>query len=135
MRIEIEGNLTRDPELRFTPSGQAVVQFGVACNRRWKDKGGEWQEETDFSPKCEAWGTLAENVAESLVKGSRVVLTGDLRQDRWQDKSGESRSSFKVLVREIGPSLRWATAEVQRNERRSQSAPSRPEFDANEEPF
>jgi single-strand DNA-binding protein len=116
--ITIVGNLTRDPELRYTPSGQSNTRFGVAVNRRWQDRGsGEWQEATSFFDVV-CWRELAENVSESLGKGSRVMVTGRLEQRTWETKEGDKRNVVEIIADDIGPSLRFATAKVERNERR-----------------
>jgi single-strand DNA-binding protein len=115
--ITIVGNVTRDPELRFTPSGQANTRIGVAVNRRWQDKtSGEWQEATSFFDVV-CWRELAENVSESLSRGARVVVTGRLEQ-RTYEREGEKRSVVEIIADEVGPSLRWATAEVKKTDRR-----------------
>jgi single-strand DNA-binding protein len=116
--ITIVGNLTRDPELRYTPSGQSNTRFGVAVNRRWQDRSsGEWQEATSFFDVV-CWRELAENVSESLGKGSRVLVTGRLEQRTWETKEGDKRNVVEIIADEVGPSLRFATAKVERNERR-----------------
>jgi len=116
--ITIIGNVTRDPELRFTPSGQANSRFGVAVNRRWQDRAsGEWQEATSFFDVV-CWRELAENCSESLPKGSRVIVSGRLEQ-RTYERDGEKRSVVEIIADEVGPSLRWATAKVEKNDRRS----------------
>ncbi len=122
--VTITGNLTRDPELRFTPSGQATTSFGVAVNRRWqKRQSQEWEESTSyFDVVC--WGQLAENTAQSLTKGSRVVVTGRLDQRSWESQAGERRSKVEITADEVAPSLRWATMAITKNERRSPDAAS-----------
>lgn len=116
--VELIGNVTRDPELRFTPSGAAVATFGLAVNRRWRNQQtNEWEEAVSFFDIV-SWREMAENVAESLTKGTRVIVTGRLEQRSWETDNGEKRSKVEVIADEIGPSLRWATAEVTRNERR-----------------
>ena len=116
--ITIVGNITRDPELRFTPSGQANARLGVAVNRRWQDRNsGEWQEATSFFDVI-CWRELAENVSESLKRGTRVIVTGRLEQRTWE-QDGNKRSVVEIIADEVAPSLRWATAKVVRNERRS----------------
>ncbi|MCU1457077.1 MAG: single stranded DNA-binding protein [Actinomycetia bacterium] len=116
--ITIVGNVTRDPELRFTPSGQANTRFGVAVNRRWMDrKTNEWQESTSFFDVV-CWQEMAENASESLPKGSRVIVTGRLEQRSYDDKDGNRRSVVEIIADEIGPSLRYANAQVTKNERR-----------------
>jgi single-strand DNA-binding protein len=113
----ITGNLTREPEIRYTKEGQATTQLGVAVNRRWQDKtSGEWQEATSFFDVV-CWRDLAENVALSLSKGMRVVVTGRLEQRSWETDDGEHRSKVEIVADEIGPSLRFATADVRRTMR------------------
>ncbi|MBV8980472.1 MAG: single-stranded DNA-binding protein [Acidimicrobiia bacterium] len=117
--ITLAGNVTRDPELRFTGSGQAKATFGLAVNRRWQNRQTqEWEESTSFFDVV-AWGDQGENIAESLAKGARVVVTGRLEQRSWETDEGEKRSKIEVVADEVGPSLRWATAVVQKNDRRS----------------
>ena len=111
------GNLTREPEIRYTNEGQATTQLGMAVNRRWQDKtSGEWQESTSFFDVV-CWRDLAENVALSLSKGMRVVVTGRLEQRSWETDDGEHRSKVEIVADEIGPSLRFATADVRRTMR------------------
>ena len=117
--VVLVGNLTRDPELRYTPAGAATCQFGLAVNRRWQNRQtSEWEEATSFF-NVVAWREMAENAGESLAKGSRVIVTGRLEQRSWETPEGEKRSVVEVVADEIGPSLRWATAQVVRNERRT----------------
>jgi single-strand DNA-binding protein len=114
----LSGNLTRDPEIRYTRDGQANATFGLAVNRRWQSRGSdEWEEATSFFDVV-CWRDLAENVALSLVKGSRVTVTGRLEQHSWETENGERRSRVEVTAEEVGPSLRFATAEISRTERR-----------------
>ena len=116
--VVVIGNMTRDPELRFTPSGQPVAGFGLAVNRKWNNRQtGEQQEQTSFFDVT-CWAQLGENVAESLSKGDRVVVTGRLEQRSWETQEGEKRSKVEIIADEVSPSLRWATARVQKNERR-----------------
>jgi single-strand DNA-binding protein len=116
--VVLVGNITRDPELRFTPTGQATTGFGLAVNRRWMNRQTqEWEEATSFFDVV-CWREMAENAAESLGKGARVVVTGRLEQRSWETADGEKRSKIEVVADEIGPSLRWATAQVTKNERR-----------------
>src|SRR5687767_12174553 len=116
--VTLIGNLTRDPELRFTPSGQATAQFGLAVNRRWQNRqSGEWDEAVSFF-EVVCWREMAENVCDSLSRGSRVVVSGRLEQRSWETQEGEKRSRIEVVADEIGPSLRWATATITKNERR-----------------
>jgi single-strand DNA-binding protein len=107
------GNLTENPELRFTPSGAPVANFTVAVTPRVKDGDGWKDGETSFF-RCTAWRSLAENLAESLTKGTRVLVQGRLQQRTWETDAGEKRSVVEVQVDEAGPSLRWATAKVER---------------------
>ena len=114
----ITGNLTREPEIRYTKEGQATTQLGVAVTRRWQDRTtAEWQEATSFFDVV-CWRDLAENVALSLTKGMRVVVSGRLEQRSWEIEDGEHRSKVEIVADEIGPSLRFATADVHRIERR-----------------
>lgn len=116
--VELIGNITRDPELRFTPSGAAVANFGLAVNRRWRNQQtNEWEEQVSFFDIV-CWRELAENVTESLTKGSRVMVSGRLDQRSWETQDGEKRSKVEVVADEVGPSLRWATAQVTKTERR-----------------
>jgi single-strand DNA-binding protein len=117
-QVVIVGNLTRDPELRYTPNGAALVKFGVAVSRRAKDDAtGQWRDvETSFFDVT-AWRSLAENVAETLTQGSRVVVVGRLRTNSWETAEGEKRSKIEIEAEEIGPSLKWATAKVERQGR------------------
>ena len=118
--ITIIGNLTDDPELRFTPSGAAVAKFRVASTPRTLDRAsGEWKDGEPLFLSCTVWRQAAENVAESLQRGARVIVSGRLRQRSYETKEGEKRTVFEVEVDEIGPSLRYATAKVQKMSRSS----------------
>ena len=111
--ITIAGTVTGDPELRFTSTGTAVANFTVAANdRRLNRETGQWEDAGATFLRCTVWKQFAENVAESLRKGQRVVVTGTLRQRSWETNEGEKRIAFDVDVTEVGPSLRWATATV-----------------------
>lgn len=139
--VTVVGNVTRDPELRFTPNGAPVCNFGVAWNRK-----GQNDEEivSFFDVTC--WSGLAENVAESISKGDRVVVYGRLDQRSWESQEGERRSKVEIVADDVSPSLRWATVEITRNEFRGgdsggsaaptggggQTAPTHP---TDEEPF
>jgi len=113
--ITLIGNLTSDPELRFTPSGAAVANFTVASTPRTFDRQTqEWKDGEAMFLNCAAWRNLAENVAESLTKGSRVIVSGRLRSRSYEGREGEKRTVFEIEVDEIGPSLRYATAKVTR---------------------
>ena len=114
----LSGNLTRDPEIRYTRDGQANATFGLAVTRRYQHgRDAEWEETTSFFDVV-CWRDLAENVALSLVKGSRVVVTGRLEQHTWETDAGERRSRVEVVAEDVGASLRFATAEVTRTDRR-----------------
>ncbi|MQA62363.1 MAG: single-stranded DNA-binding protein [Actinophytocola sp.] len=111
--ITVTGTVVADPELKFTPTGTAVANFTVAANDRRYDKNtGQWVDAGATFLRCSIWRDAAENVAESLTKGARVLLTGALRQREWQTPEGDKRYAFEVDVTEIGPSLKWATAKV-----------------------
>lgn len=138
--VTLVGNAARDPELRFTSSGQATTNFGLAVNRRSQNaQTKEWEEAVSFFDIV-CWRELAENVAESVQKGARVIVTGRLEQRSWDDKdSGAKRSKVEVVADEVGPSLRWATAVVSKVQKDGpKGAPSRaaaPDYAAGEEPF
>lgn len=110
--VTVVGNVTRDPELRFAQSGMAIAQFGVAWNRRRQD---QEDEVSFFDVTC--FRQLAENVAESIRKGARVVIYGTLQQRSWETDHGDRRSKVEILADDVAPSLRWATAAVTKNER------------------
>jgi single-strand DNA-binding protein len=114
--ITVVGNLTRDPELRFTATGRATATLGIAVSRRYQVNN-EWQEQTSFF-NVVCWGSLGENAAASLTKGTRVVVTGRLEQRSYQTQDGEKRSVVEIVADEVGPSLRWAQAQIERNDRR-----------------
>ena len=142
--MTITGNVTREPELRFTPAGAALCEFGVAWNLR-KQNGDD--EAMFFNVTC--WRSLAENVAESIDKGDRVIVTGRLNWRSWETDAGEKRQVVDIQAEEVGPSLQWASADVTRNERTdsgpssnqgapssNQGAPSNASnFPTDEEPF
>jgi single-strand DNA-binding protein len=116
--LTVVGNLTDDPELRFTPSGAAVANFTVASTPRFLDKQtNEWKDGDALFLRCSVWRQAAENVAESLQRGARVIVTGRLRQRSYETKEGEKRTVYEVEVDEIGPSLRYATAKVNKVQR------------------
>jgi len=114
--VSLVGNVTRDPELRYTQSGMSIAKFGVAWNRRKQD--GE-EEVSFFDVTC--FRSLAENVAESISKGTRVLVQGTLKQDSWEAQDGQRRSKVEIIADEVAPSLTWATAQVTRNEFRGGS--------------
>ncbi len=111
--ITVVGNLTADPELRFTPSGAAVANFTVASTPRTFDKNSnEWKDGEALFLRCSVWRQAAENVAESLSRGSAVIVQGRLKQRSYETKEGEKRTVYELDVDEVGPSLKWATAKV-----------------------
>jgi single-strand DNA-binding protein len=115
--ITVIGNLVSDPELRFTPAGAAVANITVATTPRTFDKNSnEWKDGETLFLRCSIWREAAENVAESLIKGMRVIISGDLKQ-RSYDKDGEKRTVIELEVQEIGPSLKYANAKVNRTQR------------------
>lgn len=114
--LTVVGNLTRDPELRYTPSGAAVAKFGIAVNRFYTNRNGERVEQTDFF-NVNAWRQLAENIAESLTTGLRVVVTGRLQSRSWETEDGQKRTVVEIEADEVGPSLRWATAQITKTTR------------------
>lgn len=116
--ITVIGNLTNDPELRFTPNGAAVVSFTVASTPRTLDKAtNEWKDGDTLFLRCSAWRQMAENVTESLAKGSRVIVQGRLKQRSFETREGEKRTVVELDVDEVGPSLRNATAKVNKTSR------------------
>lgn len=136
--MTITGNVTREPELRFTPAGAALCEFGIAWNLR-KQNGED--EAMFFNVTC--WRSLAENVAESIDKGDRVIVTGRLNWRSWETDAGEKRQVVDIQAEEVGPSLQWASADVTRNERSDGGAPAASQgqaapasnFPTDEEPF
>jgi single-strand DNA-binding protein len=126
--ITVVGNITRDPELKFLNSGQAAVRLSVAVNRRWQNRQTqEWEERVSYF-EVAGYGAMAENAANSLVKGTRVIVTGRLEQRSWETESGEKRSVVEINADEIAPSLRFATAvvtKIPRGEGGGYSAPER----------
>jgi single-strand DNA-binding protein len=118
MQVFLTGRLATDPELRYTSGagGSAFVRLRVAENRRFRNRAGEWQEESSFYT-VKAWDTLAENVAESLSKGDRVVVTGEQVQETWTDRDGNQRDEFVVRATEIAAGLKFATVQVHRTAR------------------
>ncbi|WP_030238032.1 single-stranded DNA-binding protein [Streptomyces sp. NRRL S-350] len=121
--ITLTGNLVDDPELRFTPSGAAVAKFRIASTPRTFDRQtNEWQDGESLFLTCNVWRQSAENVAESLQRGMRVIVQGFLKQRSYETKEGEKRSVFEVEVQDVGPSLRGATAKVTRSQRSERSS-------------
>ncbi len=120
--MRIVGNLVSDPELRFTPSGVAVASFRIASTERKKTPEGSWVDGAYVFQTVKAWRQLAENIAESLQKGDRVIVFGRLRQDEYQSKEGEKRTSFELEADEVGPALSRAAAPVARTVRAKPSS-------------
>lgn len=124
--VTLVGNLTKDPELRYTSAGKAVATAGIAVNKRWMNRQtNEWEEQTSFF-NIVAWETLAENLAESFSKGDRVIVSGDLEQRSWETTEGEKRSTVEVKVSDIGASVRWATVAITKNQRAGGDRPPHP---------
>ena len=114
--ITVVGNLVADPELRFTPTGLAVANFRIASTPRvYNRDSGQWEDGEALFLTCNVWREAAENVAESLAKGMRVIVNGRLKQRSYQNREGENRTVFEVEADEVGPSLKYATASVNRN--------------------
>ena len=134
--ITVTGGVVRDPELQFLNAGTAVVKFTVAVSRKWQNRQTqEWEEETSYFDVSQ-FGDAAENVANSLVKGTRVVVTGRLDQRSWETDNGEKRSAVEIKADEIAPSLRWATATIIRTPKASSPSGYEPTHYAfDEEPF
>ncbi len=110
--VTLVGNVTKDPELRYTTGGRGVASFGLAVNRRYQVNG-EWQEQVSFF-NIVAWGDLGENAAASINKGNRVIVTGRLEQRSYETKEGDKRNVTEVIADELGPSLRWAQVQIER---------------------
>lgn len=140
--VSLVGNTTRDAEVRYTQSGQAVADFGMAVSNRVKNQAGEWEDGPGQFYDVTVWGTTAENFAESCPKGTRVMVIGRLQFDTWE-KDGEKRSKVKIVADHVGPELRWATADVTRAAKgdgakpapRPRPAKTTPAYDPNEAPF
>lgn len=129
--ITLSGNLTRDPEIRYAQTGRARALLSLAVNRRWTGRDGERQEQVSFF-NVVAWAALAENVAASLRKGDRVMLSGRLEQRAWETPEGEKKYAVEVIANDIAPSLRWATARAERSSPQT-GTPAQPTTD--EHPF
>ena len=118
INVTVVGNLTNDPELRFTANGAAVASFTVASSSRYLDKAtNEWKDSEPVFLRCNVWRQYAENVAESLTKGTRVIVTGRLKQRSYETREGEKRTVMEIEVDDVGPALRYATAKVARVQR------------------
>lgn len=138
--ITVVGNLTADPEMRFLESGRALATFSVAANSRRKNAAGEWEDGEATFVRCTVWGELAENVAGSLTKGTRVIALGELRQRNWETQptdgsAPEKRSVLELQVDAVGPELRFATTAVTRTQGSARPSGPPPEAYENEEAF
>ena len=136
--VTITGNLTRDPELKYTPNGAALCQLGLACSRRWMNRQTqEWEEEPGFYDVT-VWAELAENCAESLTKGNRVTVTGRLQYRAWETEDGQKRSKIDIVADDVAASVRWATVAITRTTKEGggyQGDAPMPEYNPDEEPF
>lgn len=133
-QVHFVGNVTREPELRYIGSGNALTKFGLAVNRRWQ-QAGEWKEEVTFV-ELTCWGALGENVAQSVKKGDRIMVSGRLDQNNYETKDGEKRTAYGVTVDEVALSLKYATGSTSRTERKATT--NRDDGfnqDPNEQPF
>ncbi len=138
-QVTMTGNITRDPEIRFTNTGKSVTSFSIAVGRRYQVNG-EWQEQTSFF-NVSAWGQLGENVAASCSKGSRVTVTGRMEQREYQDKEGNKRQAVDLVADEVAASMKWATVGITRNPKSSdgayagKTASASPTVESEESPF
>jgi single-strand DNA-binding protein len=132
--VTISGNLVADPELRYTNNGAPIASLRMAVNRRWS-KDGEWEEETSYFDVT-AWSQLAENCAETLTKGMRVNVSGRLEEQRWEDKeSGDPRRKVVIIADEVSPSLRWATASIEKQAKGAGSPTKKAKAAPESDPF
>jgi single-strand DNA-binding protein len=128
--VTLRGRLTRDPELRFSASGKPVTKFAVVTSRRVKDQQtSEWEDRDTTFWDCVAFGDLAQNAADSLEKGTAVVVTGNASQEEWEAKDGTKRRSMKVVAEDVAPSLRWASARIAKASRTGPAASATAEAD------
>jgi single-strand DNA-binding protein len=138
-QVTLTGRLTADPELAYTKQGKAFARFTVVTAKRFKnDQSGEWEDRDTSFWRCVVFGQVAENVTESLLKGTAVIVQGTARQNNWETKEGEKRSSTEVVVDDIAPSLRWASVKVVKAERGKPAEPKAPADDpwqGDEPPF
>ena len=136
--VTLRGRLTRDPELRYSANGKPVVKFAVVTSRRFKNQEtSEWEDRDTTFWDCVAFGELADNAAESLEKGTAVIVTGNASQEEWTTKDGEKRRSMKVVVEDVAPSLRFHSAKIAKAARQSDSPKQAPRDEnpwANDEP-
>jgi len=131
--LTIVGNLTKDPELRYTTGGRGVASFGVAVNHRYM-KNGDWEESVSFF-NVTAWSDLGENVAASMEKGQRVIVTGRLSQRSYETREGEKRNTVELIADEIGAAMRFAQVQVERTERTTSRPAQQPDEGSSAEPF
>lgn len=124
--VTIVGNLTGEPELRFTATGKAVASFTVAESSRVKDPDGSWRDGDSTFWRCSIWDNAAENLAESLTKGQRVIVVGEAKQRSFETREGEKRTVIEVTAHDVGASLKWATVKATKATRSSASTSSRP---------
>jgi single-strand DNA-binding protein len=139
--VVLVGNLTDDPELRYTPQGTPVASFTIAINRRTRDDAGEWKDGETAFVRCNVWRQQAEHVAESLSKGTRTIVVGRIRTRSWETPEGQKRSATEIECESVGPSLEWATADVKKSSKTGQvpawagaPGPSETNGSADEEP-
>ena len=126
IQVTITGNVTHDPELRFTPSGKPVCRFTVAANERYKAADGTWKDGSVSFVTCNAWGGLGENIAESIMRGSAVVVTGTIRQRSYDTKEGDKRTVWEVTASDVAASLRHATVRISKVRRDGAPLPEDP---------
>lgn len=131
--ITLVGNLTRDPLIKYSAAGRAITTFTLAVNRRYQSNG-EWEEQTSFF-NVTAWGELGENAAASFLKGCRAIVFGRLEYREFTTKDGDKRNTIDVIADDLGPSLKWATAILERNEPVSEKSYAEKVVDSPEEPF
>jgi single-strand DNA-binding protein len=135
--VNLTGRLTKDPELKYSANGKPVAKFSVVTSRRVRDsQTGEWSDADTTFWDVTAFGQLAENICESLSKGTAVLVSGRAAQEEWQDKEGQKRRSMKVIADEVAPSLRWASAKISKATRsRTESGGRQPSGDAEADPW
>lgn len=126
INVTVTGNLTADPELKFTSNGTPVAVFSIASNERFKDQAGQWQDGPTSFVRCNAWRHLAEHIAESVAKGDRLVVTGTFRQRDYETASGEKRTVWELAVSEAGAAMTYATVKVSKVRRDSVPVPDDP---------
>jgi single-strand DNA-binding protein len=135
IQVTVIGNITHDPDLRYTPQGVPVASFTVASNERFKDTAGKWQDGPTSFVRVNAWRDLAEHVAESVAKGHRVIVSGAIRQRDYETKEGEKRTVWEVAASEVGVALRYATAKISKSVREQAPVPEDPFTAPDNPPF